>query len=186
LSYPTKSAPKSKTEFYERYLKGDFGNRPRSWATWADLLADGYNGRVTLRDMAPGGPCYYGIEVEDLKKGILPSGCATLSDKRFNEGMPDEFLTIQGNVWYDLGLKLEYSCVPGIGHRDAVRQPNMRQAEGLMASSLLKTYLDPNSHDDLRELLDLYPEAVIEFSTYSKPVGVLPNRSTVFWEVRNY
>jgi hypothetical protein len=183
-SYPAKSAPKSKAEFYERYLRGEFGNHPRSWATWADLVADGYGGRVTLRDMVPGGPCFYGVEVADLKAGKLPEKCSTLVDKRFNEGMPDEFLTIQGNVWYDLGLKLEYSTAPGIGHRDAVRHP--RVAEGLMATSLLKTHLDPNSYDDLRELLDLYPEAVIEFSTYSKCVGVLPHRNTVTWECRNY
>jgi hypothetical protein len=136
--------------------------------------------------MVPGGPCYYGVEVADLKAGRLPKGCSTLSDKRFNEGMPDDFLTIQGNVWYDLGLKMEYSTVPGIGHRDAVRQPNMRTAEGLMATSLLNTYLDPNSRDDLRELFEIYPEAVVEFSTYSKHVGILPLRNTIVWECRQY
>jgi hypothetical protein len=180
-------APRTKGEFYERYLKGHFGNRPRTWATWADLEADTFRGRVTIRDMRPGGPCHYGVDVVDLRAGKYPKGCDTLADKRFNEGMPDEFLTIQGNVWLDdFGLKLEYSCEPNVGHRVAVNQPLVRTAERLGALSLLKTYMDWNSYDDLQELLENYPEAVIEFSTYSKDVGVLPLRNTVFFEVRSY
>jgi hypothetical protein len=180
-------APRTKSEFYERYLKGEFGNRPRTWASWAELREAPYAGRVTIRDLRPGGPCYYGVDVVDLRAGKYPKGCDTLADKRFNESMPDEFLTIQGNVWLDaFGLKLEYSCEPNVGHRAAVNQPLVKTAERLGALSLLKTYMDWNSYDDLQELLENYPEAVIEFSAYSKFVGVLPGRSAVFWEVRLY
>lgn len=180
-------APKTKHEFYERYMRGEFGNRPRTWATWDELKADSYRGRVAIRGLIPGIPCYYGVEVNDLLAGKLPVGCGTLVDKRFNESMPDEFLTIQGNVWLsELGLRLEYSCEPNVGHRNAVNPPLMRTAERTRALSLLKTHMDDNSYSDLEELFELYPDGIIEFSTYSKHVGVLPGRSTVFWEVRSY
>src|SRR5262245_40018257 len=181
------AAPTNKVDFYRRYMNGAFGNRPRAWPDWDELRESGYAGRVTVRDMTPGGPCYYGVKVTDLLDGVLPQGCDSLKGKRFNEGMPDEYLTIQGNVWLsETGLSLEYSREPNIGHRQAVRPPHLRTATGLMATSLLKTFMDPNSYDDLMELFELYPEAVVEFSTYSKKVGTSPQRNTVYWEVRNY
>jgi hypothetical protein len=183
-----KSAPKSKTEFYERFLRGEFGNRPRHLGMWDDLKKSGYRGRVTIRDMVPGGPCFYGVDVTDLLAGKLPVGCTDLRGKRFNEAMPDDKLLLQGNVWYCWSgpLRLDYSCEPGIGHREAVNQPYVRHAEGLLAHSLLRTHLDPSSYDDLRGLLDDYDDAIIEFSAYSVDVGICSNRKSIFWEIRNY
>lgn len=183
---PPKRAPKSKAEFYERYQRGEFGNRPRSWPSWEELRDSGYAGRVSIRDPRPMSPCYYGVDVRDLLEGRLPEGCAGLAGKKFNESMPDELLTIQGQVWYDLGLKLEYSRVPSIQFRAAVTPPNLRTATGVMARSLLTALMDPYSYDDLQTLFELYPEAVVEFSTYSANLGVMPSRNTVFWEVREY
>lgn len=46
--------------------------------------------------------------------------------------------------------------------------------------------MDPSSQQDLDDLLDLYPDATIEFTCYDIDLGVIPNRNTIFWEVRNY
>jgi len=186
------AAPINKTEFYRRYLAGEFGNQPRTWGTWEELRDSDYKGRVTIRDMTPGGPCHYYIETEDLRAGIIPAG-VNLSRVRFNESMPDSLLSLQGNVWYDeTGLRLDYSMLPDIGHRQAVRQPWIREAKGRHALSLLQQHLTPSSMSDLEELWKLYPGVVtkpgpiIEFSAYRVPVGKLPHRNTVFWECRDY
>lgn len=101
--------------------------------------------------------------------------------------MPDHLLTIQGNLWVGIrGLELEYSLEPGITHREAVSQPRMRSAAGLFAKGLLERFVDPASLEDLWGLLNDYPDAVIEFSAYRVPVGVLPHRRCVIWEVRQY
>lgn len=185
LANHLKLAPTNKVDFYKRYEQGEFGNRPRTWSSWQELRDSDFKGRVTIRDMTPGGPCHYAVPVSFLRDGKTPIG-VNLNCCRFNEGMPDEDLTIQGNVWHDGHLQLEYSCEPGIGHRLAVKQPKMKSASGLKAVSLLKMYMDPSSYDDLQEMLDTYEGAVIEFSAYGKRVGMIPGRNTVFWEVRNY
>ncbi len=182
------ATPTNKIDFYHRYLRGEFGNRPRTWAWWHELRDSDYHGRVTLRDVTRGGTCVYNVHVDDLRNGKWPEAFASRKHCiRTNESMSDEHLTIQGNVWLShKGLELEYSCEPGIGHRQAVKQPYVRSAEGLTAKGLLSRFLDPSSLEDLQELLQTHSEAVIEFSTYRVPVGVLPHRNTVFWEVRAY
>lgn len=178
--------PATKDDFYARYVEGEFGNRPRTWPDWDFLKASGYHGRVTIRDMVAGGMCHYGVNVLDLLNNVYPTGCTSLTGKRFNEAMPDEYLTIQGNVWLGPNLLLDYSCEPNIGHRQAIRQPYLRQTEGTKALTLLKHFMDWSSYDDLEDMINLYPNATIEFSTYSKCVGILPHRNTVFWECRAY
>jgi hypothetical protein len=51
---------------------------------------------------------------------------------------------------------------------------------------VLGSLLSPSSREDLRELAGRFPAAVIEFSAYSRKVGVLPHRNTLIWEVREY
>jgi hypothetical protein len=51
---------------------------------------------------------------------------------------------------------------------------------------LLREFMDPSSRDDLDTLLEMYPDAAIEFSCFDINTGVLPRRNTIFWEVRNY
>ena len=48
---------------------------------------------------------------------------------------------------------------------------------------LLHHHCDASSFDDLMELLDTYPGAVIEFSTYPFAVGRM-NRNMIVWEIR--
>jgi hypothetical protein len=178
--------PKTKEEFYRRYMAGEFGNRPTSWACFSDLVASGYEGRVGIRNMVPGGPFHYGVKVSDLKAGCWPAG-AHPSSSRFSTAMPDDRLAVQGNVQVAVGgLTLEYSCEKNVSHRQAVRQPLLRHAYRLEAVGLLRTHLWGTSLDDINELLHNYPGAVIEFSAYETAVGLLPRRNTVFWEVRDY
>ena len=40
--------------------------------------------------------------------------------------------------------------------------------------------------EQLMNLDDIFPDSIIEFSAYNTQVGNIPNRNTIFWEVRNY
>ena len=103
----------------------------------------------------------------------------------FHESMPDESLQIQGEVARDVGgLNLSYSVERRQAMREAMEHPSL--ASGLSARLILEYFLDANSREDIDMLLDLYPDAVIEFGTYERDVGLLPRRNTVIWEVRNY
>jgi len=180
--------PKNKREFISRFNEGEFGNKPRIWTEWTDLRDSDYSGKVTIRHKEPNGPCFYEIYAEDLRRGRLPKGCDELYMCHFNESMPDDLLSIQGNIYtFDSAIRLTYSTKPGLRFREAVTYPYGKFADGLLAHSLLKFYLSPSDYEDLNYLLDTYDDCkVIEFSTYRVNVGVLPNRKTVWWEVRNY
>lgn len=177
-------APLTKEEFYRRYHAGEFGNRPRTWDSLGALLVSDFDGRVTVRSRRPGGPCRYGVPVSALRDGLSLTDTA---DATFNESMPDHLLTLQGNVWlgYD-GVQLEYSTEPNVGHRQATSEPLVRRAARLEALALLRKHLWPSDLEELDELLQRFPEAVVEFSAYRTSVGVLPRRNAVIWEVRNY
>lgn len=170
----TTTAPQTKADFYARYQRGEFGNRPRTWSDSEALRASGYDGSVTVRSKEAGGKCRYRV----------PAREAVAMDGTFNESMPDDLLLIQGEVVRtEAGLQLSYSTVTGLTMREAMRSPI--RAAGIAAEMLLRRYLWPASRDDLMELLETY-DAVVEFGAYSCAVGDCPRRNTVVWEVRNY
>jgi len=53
------------------------------------------------------------------------------------------------------------------------------------AYNLLKNNLDENSYGDIMELLDRFPNHVIELTIYNENVGIF-NRPYVIWEIRAY
>jgi len=84
----------------------------------------------------------------------------------------------------ELGLYLYYSTYPDI-MRISLEKGGV-EVTGLRAKYVLEKYIDDSSLDCLYDLLDEYTDAVIEFTVYSEDVGVIPRRSTIIWEVRNY
>lgn len=171
-------APNSKAEFRQRYAAGEFGNRPRTWFSQRELHESGYSGTVTCRALIPGALCDY--RVHSWHATCDPK----YKDYAFNESMPDELLTIQGEVMRDTsGLYLAYSTEPNLVMRVAMQ--TQKAAYRSAAEAILRHYLTPTSYADIQELLDAY-DGVVEFSTYGQAVGNLPFRNTVIWEVRNY
>jgi hypothetical protein len=69
--------------------------------------------------------------------------------------------------------------------RDALRERG-KSVGGIIAVSLLRYYLCPQSYDWLQYLFDAYPDHIVEFSTYSVEWGTVPGHNTVFWEIRQY
>lgn len=106
------------------------------------------------------------------------------ADLRLSEAPDPERSTIQGEVWNGHGpLVFEYTFI-ALAMRFALQKQRLR-AEGLTAHFLLRRFMDPVAFDCLFDLLDLYPGAVVEVSSFSGPVGRL-GWNTMFWEVRNY
>jgi len=174
-----------------RYQKGEFGNAGPTWLTVQDWLDDpqghgttGWNGPrlFHLRNKVPGGPTFYDLTVNQVlsKVEALQS---SISDFYLSEMAPTSQTLIQGEVKRGLmGLELRYSQ-ERMTMRAAL-QTSQETTAGLRAVFLLRKYLDASSYDWLMELLDLYQNHIVEFSTYSVCWGTLPNRNTVFWEVR--
>lgn len=188
-------APQTKATYYQRWFAGEFGNVPQVWTTVEDLLKSGWQGRVTLRSTVR--DAYlprHGIPVSDVPVSEVPRTVTELSRLgvetskiTVNETMPDKRLLIQGELYrMDNGqLTFFYSTSPGRLNESLVKDG--RSLFGLQARLALGIVQreDPTTFDDLQLLLDRYPEAVIEFSTWSVKVGRL-NRKSIIWEVREY
>jgi hypothetical protein len=54
----------------------------------------------------------------------------------------------------------------------------------MAARGVLLRNLTECDREDLNELMELYPNHVIEFSACDKPIGIYPHRKAVIWEIR--
>lgn len=177
---------RSKAEFYRLWHAGLLGNKPRTWANLAQLFASGYPGPVGIRTVGvSGGKVRYRVPLEEVA-AVVHTWPGTPT---FSEPMPDHLRLIQGEVMNGTnGLELTYSLAnDGTGlpmMREAMRRPE--RATGIVAAVLLTHYLWPASLEEIRRLLEDYPDSVIEFGAHDCAVGELPRRNTVIWEVRNY
>ncbi|HEY3780911.1 MAG TPA: hypothetical protein VGL56_07505 [Fimbriimonadaceae bacterium] len=174
---------------YELYIRGRFGN---SLAVWPDLdsyFTSPFSRNVVLRYKGKAGGAWVAYEVQrkdvaDMAKKWVNEG-ADPCLITLNESAPDDKLMVQGEVMRSTNyLSLRYSFFRG-PMRVALAK-SQEHAEGLKALAILEHYVDPSSLDDLWDLLDVFDGAVVEFSTWSIDVGVVPHRNTVIWEVRHY
>jgi hypothetical protein len=173
----------TKRQNYELYLRGSYGNKLMTWSSIDEFVKSKYSGSVSLRTNAniPGGFVKY--DVTDINEALKDCN-VNLDNIVINESAPDEYLTIQGElIRNEHGLYLYYSTIPG-KMRDCMK--HAISASGLTVKLMLEHYMTPSSYDDIIELLDMYPNHVIEFSTYSKCLGDCYGRNTIIWEVRNY
>lgn len=172
-----------KYQFSKLYEAGVFGNKLRSWGTIQELLDSGYMGFVNIRTrgVGGGGAAAYNLRVRDvrdyLKAHDLPE-----SKTMANVPAPDHKLLWQGELWGTRYLFIDRT--PGLNMRQAILRA--RKIEGAQAFWTLKSTLTPSSFSDLVALLEQYEPNVVELSVYSEPVGLIPGRNAIVWEVRNY
>lgn len=180
---------RTKAESWQRFLAGDFGNKPRAWGSMEDMYASGYGGLVTVRcrTMPSFGKVAYGVTIaraEEVIADVCQKDRFHRSDFAVNEAMPDDRLLIQGEICrhWDGFLRLTWGTAPG-----AVSTcPDTRESRGSAAVQILRHFCDPASADWIFELLDTYDGHAVEFSAWSQRVGDLPGRNTVVWEVRKF
>lgn len=179
---------RTKLDFCARYQRNEFGNRAPTWDTFEDFLRSGYTGLVHIRNRVVGGPTWYDVparEVPQRLASIVERGLASYSSVYFSGMAPTDKTVLQGEVRRSENhLDLFYSVIKK-PMRESLAKGG-RQQSGIIAVLLLKAVMDPPSYDWLQILLDRYLDHVIEFSTYSVNWGTVPNRNTVFWEVRAY
>ena len=129
----------------------------------------------------------YNVKIEDVP-AVIDEWKALGIDREqiaFNQSMPDDYLTIQGELMKDeRGLYLLYTKVQKPMNL-ALREKE-EHAFGLAALDIRKESLWPSSFSDVMALLEIYPDSVIEFSAYDVEVGNIKGRNAVIWEVRNY
>lgn len=183
--------------------RGAFGNHLRQWDTLKELLDSGFDGRLMLRFRKPCGPVKKDLTVDEANEAtheLTRYGEWQYEDIYYNEVLEnqDVLVAIQGELMRDpgrhwprggeFGLHLFYSTAP-VRMREALRDTeNVKHAWRLEAQLLLQKHLDPSSYDLIMELLDLYPDHIIEFTCCKRPVGSMANRgrNTIVWEVRKY
>lgn len=174
----------NKKQMYRLLKSGAFGNTVRHYPTLDALAADPTVLYVGARCLQVNRPWrLYCVTKAQLLQGLQRKGYAG-DGLEFYESPPDEFRRIQGELmrgpW---GLHFRYTFATG-PMRLALEAAESN-ASGLEADMLLRQHTDPACYDWLMELLDTYPDHVVEFTSYSIPVGVL-QQPWLIWEVRNY
>lgn len=178
---------RTKREFYRLWEAGVLGNKLRTWRDPSFAYASGAP-TLGLREVGASG----GGKLSIVERADLLAEASKWNDegRRYVicEAAPDRLATIQGEV-----MRAETGWAGTLGFvkdgkrmRESMRDGDLAPMAGLAVLDLLRRHLDPNSLDDLYSLLDAYPDAVVELTSYSVAVGELPRRNTIFWEVRNY
>jgi hypothetical protein len=104
-----------------------------------------------------------------------------------DDGAPDWCRTLQGEICRTFrGLEGYLDTTAKLPMRAAMAAGHMRPCGYLTCLVLLDRYMDASSRDDLDALLELFPDATVEFSCFGIDVGIFPGRNTLFWETRNY
>lgn len=179
----------NKKQSTDGYKNGRFGNHLRQWDDPSEAVRQGgLRTKYALRYRGPGagGPCVFGLHFDRL---VLAWQLHLLSHPRHHlyvsEMAPDHLLTFQGEIAelpHVGGYALHYSTRK-VPQREALKDGQHHLGPGALL--LCKQFMDHDSYDDLRTLLDLYPLHTVEFSCFSPRLGNL-KRNTIFWEVRKF
>lgn len=177
----------TKKDFVIRYKAGEFGNASPTWDSFTefnDLHLYQSDVLFHLRNRVAGGVTHYNQTWPEA--AMLWFGKKDWGQWYVSEMAPHHLNLIQGEVMQGTrGLELFYSTVNNLPMRDALAAKS-HSTHSIMAGSLLRHYLCPNSYEWMQELLTRYPGHVVEFSTFSRCWGTLPRFNTIFWEVRSY
>ncbi len=176
----------NKAEFFRLWKAGVLGNRTNLWTDPNEAFASGAP-EIGFRQIGKSG----GGKWEKVPRADVFATAETWRQEGrifvMDDGCPDDKRRLQGEICRTYrGLEGFLDVSGRLPMRPAVAAGHFKSYRGAAVLALLERFMDPSSRDDLFDLLDLYPDATIEFSTFTVDVGVFPNRSTIFWEVRNY
>ncbi len=184
----------TKTDMYSRLAAGEFGCTIAQWfdaGKWA-LESPRSIEWWGVRTMTPGGPCRLNCpsaEVRETFERFRRAG----HDAQISM-MVDKVATV--TAWLEVWNSPTGLVVEGIEHpktwdgwtwRNSMPDPAKRKKWELTASRMvLRRHLNENSLDDLWELIEAYPDHVIELSSLDRCIGTVPHRNGILWEVRLY
>lgn len=177
----------TKQQFINLYIAGVLGNRFRVWTDLESCLKDDPD-EVGLRELAVGAGSFEMCSRGNIEATALK--WIQLQRKFYlNESDKDHLshLAIQGEICRtSSGYHGYIGDAHGLRMRDMFKAGYARNFGSIETRHIMRSYMDENSLSDVDDLLDLYPDATIEFACYRKTIGVLPNRNTIIWEVRDY
>ncbi len=177
----------SKQQFFDLWRAGVLGNRTQLWDSPLDAFASGV-ATIGFRQIGTaGGGAWCRVPRSEVLKTALDwqeAGRKFIMD----DGVPNERSTIQGEVCRTFRGMESFLA---IGHglppmRQTIAAGLHRHYGYLQTRVLLGHYMDPSSRDDLEALLELYPDATVEFTCFDVNVGNIPGRNTMIWETRDY
>lgn len=161
--------------------EGLFGNAPRQWQTLKQAVdAVGWYTHLVARPRVRGGKCWYDYSAGSL----IEKHDFRMQDFYFNIPIDPTTVLLNAEVMNGpRGPHMFYSTVPM--HMRPALSYHGYHASGLKALSIMRHYCCARGYESITDLLDMYPDHVIEFTCMSKGYGTL-GWNTVVWEVRNY
>jgi hypothetical protein len=168
----------SKVDYYAKYHRHYFGNRPRYWRTWEEFI-------VALASFNPPKPPF--MLRSNKPGGPTVSGSHYVSEVMFDNGTvseqtDDSRIIIQGE--YLPPFDLTYTRVKK-PMKDAFRDCVIHEHSPLVRLKM-KEFMCPEAVEMVDWLIDEHgQDHVLEFSVYDGPVGNL-GWNTVIWECRRY
>lgn len=179
----------SKAEFFQLWEAGLLGNRPHLFRNPVEALCTDFP-FYGFRELGKaGGGRWERVTFWNLPRTIerwknekrnfiIDSACYPAND--YN-------ITLEGEVCRTYrGWEGLLGYCKGYSMRAAAAAGLLKPRSGSEVLVLLDRWMDPSSQDDLRQLLDLYPEATVEFTCFDIDTGWIPGRNTIFWETRCY
>lgn len=189
----------TKADFYKLYQPYALGNTIRQywWEEWERMFQHnceptdvvGWAVRVTI----PDNPFMkYEMSREECylygKKLIVEHGLRP-DQIQASELAPDHRLVLQGHVMrgttFVNGEAVETFSKDPTKNRMRDSMGRFKPYSGLHYWSLLKSKMDAPSWEMFNELLDRYPDSIIEYAIYDIGVGLM-GINTIIWEVRDY
>lgn len=175
-------------------MTGAYGNRVRMWRTVEAWDRSGFEGNVVIRYLgeAGKGPCLYDVSprlVEWHVEQLVKQGWER--DRIYlNEALNGSRQEIQGELYngvYDAEGTLYPFYYSRAKHpmRQALQVAG-RHTFGHRSLRLLEQAMTPSSWADFEVILERYSDHVIEVSVFRSPLGDLPGRNAIVWEVRRY
>jgi hypothetical protein len=186
---------RDKKTMYTLLAAGELGNTVPQWFDAADWFVDPRAWKYEwwgVRSMTPGGPCKLNCHRDDV---FSTGDYFQRTGHSFNiSPMIDKFCTV--TAWLELWDSPSGLVVEGIEYPDTVggwtwrnSMPDVskrRQWHGTASRLVLRRHLNANSYDDVLDLLQQYPDHVVELSATDKCFGTVPHRNHFMWEVRQY
>lgn len=175
----------SKREFFDKWKQGLLGNSTRLWwdphEAWASDAQE-----FGFREHRTGGGAWERVSRSQFWDTVFQ--WQIVHQRRFSidDVCPDEHQTVQGEICRTIRGLEGYIGASQLPMRKAMAAGILIPRSPSETLVLLNTYMDPSSRDDVDMLFELYPDATIEFTCFRVNVGSIPNRNTLFWEIRNY
>lgn len=180
---------RTKADYFARSSRGDFNQLP-SWPSESEARASGYHGPVMIRSRTPDSP-YMRPNVPMDRVADMIDHLITLGARREEFYLtwmsPCVGRVLNGElIDLDDGLYLQYSTVQAHLREALYFRPGVRHVRRSEATAILRSVCDPDSVDDLFRLLAEFPRHAIELTVYDRPIGTIPGRNVVIWEIRKY